>query len=49
MASQDKVQAPFSTLELVKNDNTANAPEINSAITAPERDRTGETAQVMPL
>ena len=47
MALQPEVQAPFSTLELVKNDKSANAPETDRAISAPEHDCTAETAQVL--
>ena len=46
MAMEAKMKAPFSTLELVKNDSTANAPEFDSAAAAPEHDCTTETAQV---
>ena len=38
--------APFSTLELVKHDSTANAPETDLAFIAPEVDQTAETPQV---
>ena len=46
MADADKVQPLFSTLELVSNDRAAICPEKDLAITAPEHDRTAETAQV---
>lgn len=36
----------YSTLELVKHDKTANAPELDRDVSAPESDHTFTTPQV---
>ena len=44
---EDVAESPrYSTLELVKHDNTAAAPERDNALTAPENDRQHDAPQV---